>query len=238
MKCHTCQKLVHFYGAGELNDRKARQVESHLKECPACREVAEEVRNLAATVRSAQEIKPVSPHPEISTAAILRAIRLERTGRTRKSAMVRILESLLDWVGTPVGRSMLIGAALLIVGLFIAQEALILHRLSRLEQIVESGSRPGRIITSRLSISEVLNALDAATSGDKEKLRTVLRQIPTDSLGIENQRLRMENDLLKQLILEHLPELNRYLAGKSVTARELETLLRNYPENINLLHRL
>jgi len=237
MRCSQCQKLIHLYGPGELSNRQKRRVEKHLGGCNACREVAGEVRRAAGEIRSLRGLQPELPRPEAFTGAILRRIRSEHAGQ-RPSRLAGGLEAVMDWVGTPFARGALVGIAMLIICLFAAQEALIVHRLNRLEQAVGSGNRATVGSRQYPSLEDVLNTLDQAASGRDKELRAILGQVPTDSLLHEYQRLRRENDLLKRLILEHYPELDRYLAGKPVTAKQLETLLRDYPGYINLLRRL
>lgn len=209
----------------------------HLAGCGVCRELADEIRRAAGEIRTLREMQPEQPHPEALTASVLRRIRLE--GRPERSPLrASGLESVMDWVGTPFARGALFAVALLIVGLFAAQEALIVHRLDRLEQAVKSENSVTAGAGRSLSLEEAFRSLSKAASGGEWERGATLGPIRIDSLLREYQRLRRENDLLKRLILDQFPELNRYFAGKPVTAKQLETLLREYPEYINLLRRL
>jgi len=209
----------------------------HLAGCGECRELADAIRRAAGEIRNLREIQPEQLHPEALTASILRRIRLE--GRPERSSLrAGGLEAVMDWVGTPFARGALIAVALLIVGLFTAQEALIVHRLDRLEQAVKSENSVAAGAGRSLSLEEAFRSLDQAASGGERERRATPGSVRIDSLLHEYQRLRRENDLLKRLILDRFPELDRYFAGKPVTAKQLETLLREYPEYMNLLRRL
>lgn len=237
MRCRKCQKLVHFYGADELSARRKRRMEKHLAECTACREVAAEIRQARAEIRALREEMPEIPHPEALTASVLRKIRLG-SHPVPSARRAGGLDAVLEWVGTPFARGALITIAGIIIGLFATQEVLIVHRLDRLESAVGTANRATVDTRQYSSLEEALRSLDQAASGGETALQATLGRARVDSLLHEYQRLRRENDLLKRMILERFPELDRYIAGKPVSAEQLETLLRQYPGYINLLRRL
>jgi len=60
MKCKTVQKKLPLYVGGELSERSARRIASHLQDCTACRTEAESFRR----ARSALE-RAASPPPQL-----------------------------------------------------------------------------------------------------------------------------------------------------------------------------
>jgi anti-sigma factor RsiW len=51
MSCSQFEKQIALYVEGDLGGRKARQVEEHLHDCPACRELAEEIADSQAALK-------------------------------------------------------------------------------------------------------------------------------------------------------------------------------------------
>jgi len=62
MSCRQTQKLISEYIDGTLDEKKACKLESHLEECPACREVLEDLRKIAG---EAKGLETPSPSPQV-----------------------------------------------------------------------------------------------------------------------------------------------------------------------------
>ncbi len=86
MRCKQAQKLVSEYVDGNLDERRAAELEKHLESCPDCREILKDLRGI---VREARSLKTVVPPEAVwqKISGSLDGARLEEPA-PRKSAPV------------------------------------------------------------------------------------------------------------------------------------------------------
>jgi hypothetical protein len=132
MSCKRYQRLLQLNRPGELSERQARKLESHLGKCSAC---AAEKKRIAKSQRIMAAIKLTVPQledPEKLIAKLTKkAAQIEQVNRKKWSQQVA--ENLLDWLALPKVRMAYAGAVIILTSTFIAQETMIAYQVSRLE---------------------------------------------------------------------------------------------------------
>jgi anti-sigma factor RsiW len=77
MKCRDYEDLIALWAGGDLSQDEARQVESHVAACEACRAFANEMQECRAALAGLREAPPMS----------VRAAVMERVARPQRSWM-------------------------------------------------------------------------------------------------------------------------------------------------------
>jgi hypothetical protein len=106
MSCHEFEGLLALHVEGDLDEAERRRVESHLRSCPACQSLAEELRESQAAFKSMRQ--------DVADASALSSVRsrvlLDIAGMECGSFFERFL-----WAGFRQ-RATLAGIAVLLIG--------------------------------------------------------------------------------------------------------------------------
>jgi len=91
MKCSRIQKLLSEYIDGALDAKTLTEVERHLKECPDCRTVGEELASTVKLLRTLPEIKAPEEFSQSVSRLIQRKLLIDETGEMPRSEHRRII---------------------------------------------------------------------------------------------------------------------------------------------------
>ena len=83
MRCNNTNSNLIFYAENSLTARRRAQIESHLEECPDCREYLSFIRESMLVIENEKEVKP-SPFIYTRIMAGLESKRKIAQGRTKK----------------------------------------------------------------------------------------------------------------------------------------------------------
>lgn len=123
-------RLLHLYKESELNRREQRRLSRHLRHCGECKAKHAELQRLERILETANETAPEMPH----AAGMTRRIMNEVIALKSAEGKAGLFSPLVSWIRMPKVRLSLAAAAVCIIGVFLVQEAVILTRISRLEQ--------------------------------------------------------------------------------------------------------
>lgn len=191
MRCHKIKKLL-YLTKSELTEAERDLVQQHLAQCAACRLEVEQAQKAQQAVQTLKRPPVLHNAPKMSN-DIMRAV--------RKSAKPLADYSFLKKPAIALTQRRVqfaMGAAILLfLCLFGVQEAMILHRLYRLE---ERMARQGRTTLSTRSPLAALQReallYDAATDGDK----IIVDKQSLEKLLKSYGDLQVKNDLLFKLL--------------------------------------
>lgn len=160
IKCKRYKEWLHLNREGELTPRQWSKLERHLSQCSSC---AEEKRNIVSTdqiIHAVRGHEPVHSNPTELTHHIMVAID-HSDGHITGAALEKQTSHWLDWLYRPKVRLAMAGIVLLLLGTFIFQGTLILHRLQRLEQ------KMGRQTETPFSLDTFLSRKTAHAVADR-----------------------------------------------------------------------
>jgi predicted anti-sigma-YlaC factor YlaD len=106
MNCGKAQRWLSARRDGVLAEARARRLDAHLQDCPACREVAAALG--AVTQRLQGRPSPAGPTPEVAWADVQRALRLQADAPLREPFGSRAYSPWARWAR--------IAAALVVLG--------------------------------------------------------------------------------------------------------------------------
>lgn len=133
MKCKHYQKWLHLNRDGELTSRQSAKLERHLRHCRSCADEKSGIERVDRFIHAAGTVVSVPSEPQVLTRRIMAAVE-----RSDRNAVVPRFEKgvsrWFDWFYVPRVRFALTGVVVLLLGVFIFQGTMILHRLHRLEQ--------------------------------------------------------------------------------------------------------
>lgn len=133
-KHKTYQKLLHLYRSGELSRREAKKLERHLNRCEGCAREKLQVEKTERLMEKARSAMPLLPNPQELTDRIMQTLQYEQPGDLGVVKDVKYKYRWLDWFHFPKVRFALAGIVLVVLGIFIFQSTMVLHRVSSLEQ--------------------------------------------------------------------------------------------------------
>jgi hypothetical protein len=133
MNCAETELLICEFVDGTLTPAQKVQVNLHLSECPACRELA---RDCAAAVRFIAKAEEVAPPPELVT-----KILFEAPWRKNKSAVEGLRGRLSAWLRPVLQPKFVMGAAMTILSFSL------LSRVTPIHQIKPSDFEPKKVWT-------------------------------------------------------------------------------------------
>ncbi|NIM11534.1 MAG: hypothetical protein GTO45_05520 [Candidatus Aminicenantes bacterium] len=132
-KHKTYQKLLYLYRSGELSRREIKKLERHLDRCEECAREKLQIEKTERLMAKARSTTPLPPNPQELTERIMQTLQYEQLeGLGIKG--VKYKYRWLDWFYFPKVRFAMVGIVLVVLGIFILQSTMILHRVSSLEQ--------------------------------------------------------------------------------------------------------
>jgi ribosomal silencing factor RsfS len=132
-KHKTYQKLLHLYRSGELSRRQAKKLERHLNCCEGCAREKRQIEKTERLMAKARSTTPLLPNPQQLTEVIMQALQYEKSAELVKKG-VKYESRWFDWFYMTRVRFALVSIVLVVLGIFIFQSTMILHRVSSLEQ--------------------------------------------------------------------------------------------------------
>jgi hypothetical protein len=236
MNHKTYRKLLHLYRPGELDEGREKKLERHLQHCPQCAEEKRAIENAARLIGEARDKTPRHSNPRLLAEGILAAVRHEQAAEENRL-------SWLDRFFPPKMRFAAAGIALVMAALFLLQSALILHRVSRLEQKMARQAEvqlpSDTILTRQLERTGISRTLDTAgrRSTDWPDDWVVIRKRTLISL-LKSLKDQQVNERLFELLGEEL-ELTRdiYRSG-GIKNRELKNLLKKKNRLLKIIYDL
>jgi hypothetical protein len=238
MKCGNYQKWLYLFREGELSDRRKKKLERHLRRCKVCAGEKQRIETADSLIRIARDTVPRISNPRELTDGIMNAIEQSTAAAIEESGrFARTTHSWLDRLRMPKVRVALATAAVVMMGMFVFQGALILHRISRLEEKItmQTGKQPR-------SSSKTPALKHLARAGILRALRNADRMyenLPDDKVVIDKSTLQLLLKLLKdqlrgddellQYLRENIPlsdgikkeELKRILGKKETILKKI-----------------
>ena len=134
MNCAEIELLICEYVDGTLTPAQKAQVNLHLSECPACRELA---RDCAVAVRFMERAEEVTPPAELVT-----RILFEAPWRKNKSVVEGFRGHLAAWLRSALQPRFVMGAAMTILSFSL------LSRFTPIHQLDKNDLKPKVVLTS------------------------------------------------------------------------------------------
>lgn len=212
MNCKTARKLLPLT-PGEMPLSAWQRLRAHLAGCATCRD---EHRTFEAQRSALSEIRQ-EPHldcPEELTNAIMRSV---QTARQFSRGRAKQLDRLLDIFALRPVRLVFAASITLMIGLFIAQEIIILRRFARLE---------GRLTQTASSTQFATSPQDVLSLLGQEGERVVIDKKLLEEFLLSYGDLQMKNRLLLQA-LEEQAQRSNITWQDGLTEEELRSLLKN-----------
>ncbi len=245
MKCNDYQKWLHLNRDGELTSRQSAKLERHLRHCRSCADEKRRIEKADRFIHAAGTVVPRPSEPEALTLRIMDAIEHPR-GAVDMTRPGRESNRWLDWFYVPRIRFAAAGIAVFILGVFLFQGAMILHRIGRLEEKMtrrqEAPVSAGTIFskrTARAAAARVLEQADLACERlpddddlvviRKSTLRKMLRSLTKSQRGDE----RIIEQLLRELRL-----FNEIDVEKGIRKRELKKIVEKKKDILNQMYKL
>ncbi|MGD2092273.1 MAG: hypothetical protein PVH61_39260 [Candidatus Aminicenantes bacterium] len=197
MKCKDFQKLLYLNREGERTSSQEKKLARHLRRCQVCANEKLKIEKINKLTTMARETIPHHSKPQELTNSIMNSIdQLTRTAEIPPSTAKGTLW--FDWLWLPKVRFALVCAVLLIMGVFIYQGTVILHRISGLEKKMAlqseklSPSSPSFIVSKKLLRTGIRRALENA-----DQVYDMYQNLPDDKVIIDKNTLRLLLKLLK-----------------------------------------
>ncbi|MBN1464953.1 hypothetical protein JXA02_04280 [candidate division KSB1 bacterium] len=211
MNCKTARKLLHLT-PDEISIGDWQALRAHLAACETCRDE----QRLFEVQRSALNeirLEPHLDHPTELTNDILRSVRAAGFCRVR----AKPVDKLLDLFARRPVRLAFAACVTLMIGLFIAQEIIILRRFARLE---------GRLAQTASSTQFATSPQDVLSLLGQEGERVVIDKKLLEEFLLSYGDLQMKNRLLLQA-LEEQAQRSNITWQDGLTEEELRSLLKN-----------
>lgn len=197
MKCKDFQKLLHLYREGERSFRQEKKLARHLGRCQVCANEKLKIEKINKLTAMARETIPHHSKPQELTNRIMNSI-----DQLEKAAQTPLIPAKgtpwFDWLWLPKVRFALVCVVLLIMGVFIYQGTVILHRISGLEKKMAlqseklSPSSPNFIVSKKLLRTGIRRALENA-----DQVYDMYQNLPDDKVIIDKNTLRLLLKLLR-----------------------------------------
>ena len=227
MTCQDAERLIHLYRDGERTASEEERLQRHLRTCPACRELAAEVRGDLAPVEAARDEGGVPDPDPALTDRIMAGVRAldQDGGRSIRSGR---------WGGS--WRVLATAAAAVLFLLLGAQELVTLGRLAVLEERVASVPVGGR--EAGALQGAVLAGSRGTAFGDRAPSWMVVER---GELTRTFRKLGVEAELVPILLdglAARFPDLDGIDASDGLDSGEIGRLLRHRDEILSALKAL
>jgi hypothetical protein len=236
MNCERNRRLLYLYRDGELTVRQTKKMERHLHTCNACRREKNRIESAARKISLAGETVPGLADPVLLTRAIMEKIEDEAYGNTADFRESCKMDVFLQRLTTPGLRWAAVGTVLLIVGTFIFQGMMLLHRITVLEEKMAQRSNfviPDTQSTAgpRAELALILDKMEDIYEGipeDKEWViidKGTLRQLMTFYLHWRDKEGKLLHQMRDEIPLLETVEAFKKLPGRRVSREELKKIL-------------
>jgi hypothetical protein len=197
MKCKDFQKLLYLNREGERTASQEKKLARHLRRCQVCANEKLKIEKINKLTAMARETIPHHSNPQELTNSIMNSIdQLKRTEQTTLFPAKRT--PWFDWLSLPKVRFALVCIVLLMVGVFIYQGTVILHRISALEKkmalqsVKQSPSSANFIVSKKLLHPGIRRTLENA-----DQMFDMYENLPDDKVIIDKNTLRLLLKLLR-----------------------------------------
>jgi hypothetical protein len=197
MKCKDFEKLLYLNREGERSLSQEKKLARHLRRCRVCANEKLKIEKINKLTAIARETIPHHSKPQELTDRIMNSIdQLERAAQTPLSAAKRT--PWFDWLCLPKVRFALMCIVLLMVGVFIYQGTVILHRISGLEKKMalqsgkQSPSSPNFSVSKKVLRTGIRRVLENA-----DQVYDMYENLPDDKVIIDKNTLRLLLKLLR-----------------------------------------
>jgi hypothetical protein len=239
-KHKTYQKLLHLYRSGELSHREAKKLERHLDRCEECAREKLKIEKTEQLIEKARSTMPLLPNPQELTDRIMQTLQYEQPGGSGVIKGVKYNYRWLDWFYFPRVRFAMVGIVLVVLGIFIFQSTMILHRVSSLEQKMalqaagterEWHPRPKKAMLRVLEEAARVpdNCPDDWVVIDRKTLDVLLRVYEKWHLGDKRGLYQLEKDF---------PLLEKLDFADGIKKSELKEILKNKKQILEFIDKI
>jgi hypothetical protein len=197
MKCKDFQKLLYLNREGERSPGREKKLARHLRRCRVCANEKLKIEKINKLTAVARETIPHHSKPQELTDRIMNSI-----DQLARSAEIPLSTAKgtpwFDWLWLPKVRFALVCIVLLMVGVFIYQGTVILHRISGLEKKMalqsekQSPSSANLIVSKKVLRTGMRRALENA-----DRMYDMVENLPDDKIIIDKNTLRLLLKLLR-----------------------------------------
>ena len=241
MKCDYYIKLIHLNRPGELKESEQKKLKNHLRICPDCRKVKQELEKMSAAVIAVKENEPVISDPKKLTANIIQEIKQLEKKKIKKHNP--ILYNILDIFSRERFRYSLAAVVSGILLIFLIQQIYIINKISGLEQKVSTVSSretgDDSIIISSESIRKIFDVSKFPQLENTDLYRQLINNetITIDRRFLESlmekyKTLESENLILKLIIRDRFPDFD-----ESALQKELDRIKKRKTDIFKLFFR-
>jgi hypothetical protein len=167
MQCGDYERLIHLSGAGERTAEEEQHLARHLRTCPRCAEMQEQMERTDTYIGRLRGLSPAVPRPGLLTDRILAAIDPLPAKHARPWEVLDVLQTILM---KPTVRYVYAAAIILAVGLFLYQQVSLVNSLQALERRMEEGGR----LRPRASVTYTVSTESLRRTGAMGLLRPLL----------------------------------------------------------------
>ena len=247
MKCKHYKKWLHLNRDGELTPRQWTKLNRHLRHCPSCAEEKRGIENADRFIHAARTAVPRPANPEELTHVIMNAV--EQPAGPGTDHLPRFEKETNRWLDRfyiPQIRFAMTGIVVFVLGVFIFQGTMILHRIDRLEKkMARRAELPASTdtvftrMTTRAGVARILEQADLVYDSlpdeddlviiRKGTLRRLLRMLIKPRQGEE----RLIRQLLKQMSL-----FNEIDIEDGIKKKELKKIMENKKNILKRIYNL
>ena len=244
MKCKDFQKLLHLNREGERSFRQEKKLARHLRRCRVCANEKFKIEKINKMTAIARETIPRHSNPQELTNRIMNSIdQLEKATQTPLIPAKRT--PWFDWLWLPKVRFALVCVVLLIMGVFIYQGTVILHRISALEKkMALQSEKPSPSSANFILLKKLLYPGIRQTLENADQMLDMYENLPDDKVIIDKNTLRLLLKLLRdrlrdeEILLklrENVSLFNNFDFTNGIKKEELKKILE---KNIEVLQEI
>jgi len=247
MKCKQYKKWLHLNRDGELTPRQWTKLTRHLRHCPSCADEKRGIENADRLIHAAGTTVPHPANPEELTHVIMNAVEQSAgPGTGRLPRFEKETDRRLDWFYIPRVRFAVTGIVVLVLGVFIFQGTMILHRIDRLEKkMARRAGLPGSTdtvftrMTTRAGVARILEQADLVYDNlpDEDDLAVIRKSTLRRLLRMLIKPRRGEERLIRQL-LRQMSFFDEIDIEDGIKKKELKKIMENKKNILKRIYNL
>lgn len=221
MSCKKYQKMLFLNRSGELSQSEILQLQHHLSTCTACAALQNKINHDAEMIKNIRQTKISVPNAPQMTDDILSLTNIQQfAGKAKNNSRTDHLSSQF---ALPRLRIVLAVFVFLITVGFLAQEMVILGRISKLEkQLADKTATPSRVVRESMDMNSFIKRLDHIATIKDDKM--LIDKQALETLLQSYRELKINNKILLQYLQDHQTEFEG-LNEKNVDLDEIRKMI-------------
>ena len=241
MRCDYYKKLLHLNRSGELSESEQKKLDNHLRICPDCNKMKQELEKMSTAVKTVKENESVLSDPQTLTTNIIQTISKSEKKKIKRRETV--FDNILDIFSMGRLRYSLAAVVSVILLIFLTQQIYIINKISGLEDRIDTVSlkriSEDSIIISTESIRQIFDVSKFTQFENNDLYRQLVNNetITIDRRALKSlmekyKALQSENLILRMILRDRFPNFD-----ESVFQKELDRIKRRKTDIIKLFFR-